>query len=150
MEVEHLFSPLSTLPDSSSQLFDSDKIIHSSPVRPNEDNQPTFHRQVKLLPYELREHCMIYFEEGLCGSLTVSALAKCADRRYRLPSVKSSDILTWVRVCLLVTDTHHPTTATSHCPHSYFSRSSNLDYTCEVLRPDSGLKSCPPIPTVGV
>ncbi|KAL8713925.1 MAG: hypothetical protein Q9220_002071 [cf. Caloplaca sp. 1 TL-2023] len=46
--------------------IDSGQTSSSSSTRPSlhYDQSPAF-RSVKLLPYELREHCIIYFEEGL-------------------------------------------------------------------------------------
>ena len=47
--------------------MESLKSISSSPPRPSQDNNslPKY-RTTKQLPFELREHCLIYFEEGLC------------------------------------------------------------------------------------
>lgn len=46
---------------------ESVKSISSSPSRPSQENNslPAY-RTIKRLPFELREHCLIYFEEGLC------------------------------------------------------------------------------------
>lgn len=66
MDIEPATSSLSPLSGRSPQTSQSAEANHSSPVQQSRDDQPTSHRQVKLLPYELREHCMIYFEEGLC------------------------------------------------------------------------------------
>ncbi|MCJ1462753.1 hypothetical protein MMC07_001356 [Pseudocyphellaria aurata] len=50
-------SPLSSQPHSETL---------SSPIRPSERHvDPPVYRSVKLLPFELREHCKIYFEETL-------------------------------------------------------------------------------------
>ena len=65
MDIEPVTSS-SPLSVSSPQSFQSAEVNHSPTVQQIRDDQPTFRRQVKLLPYELREHCMIYFEEGLC------------------------------------------------------------------------------------
>ena len=60
-------SSFSSLPPSSPLSFYSFKDFQSSPRRPNTtDPSPRQYRGIKRLPYELREHCMIYFEEGLC------------------------------------------------------------------------------------
>lgn len=52
---------------SSLSAMESLKSISSSPPRPSQDNNslPKY-RTTKQLPFELREHCLIYFEEGLC------------------------------------------------------------------------------------
>ena len=56
-----------SLPPSSPLSFHSIKDFHSSSQRPNTaDASLRQYRGVQRLPYELREHCMIYFEEGLC------------------------------------------------------------------------------------
>lgn len=68
MEVgaQTITSSLSAPPPSSSQSFHSARINGSSPRQPDASASPPDYRAAKTLPYELREHCMIYFEEGLC------------------------------------------------------------------------------------
>ena len=52
---------------------ESNNKMLSSPMKvlspPAEDNAANQSQSILSLPYELREHCVIYFEEGLCRSL---------------------------------------------------------------------------------
>lgn len=58
---------------SSPLSFASAAEIQSSPIRP--DTRPIrdlVYRPVKLLPFALREHCKIYFEESLCIAIAAN------------------------------------------------------------------------------
>jgi len=58
---------LTSIPTSSPLSFHSTKDVSSAFNGPNRaDAALRSYREVKRLSYELREHCMIYFEEGLC------------------------------------------------------------------------------------
>ncbi len=60
-------SSLTSIPTSSPLSFHSTKDVSSAFNGPNRaDAALRSYREVKRLSYELREHCMIYFEEGLC------------------------------------------------------------------------------------
>lgn len=66
------------MPPSASSSQDAIPSVHSiesSQSSSSSSTRPSIHleplptwRTAKLLPYELREHCIIYFEESLCGS----------------------------------------------------------------------------------
>lgn len=60
-------APLAVSPNSSPQSFQSARTIGSSPLKPSSiTNTPTpLYREVRNLPYELREQVTVYFEEGL-------------------------------------------------------------------------------------
>ena len=134
MDIEPVTSSLSPLGSSSPQTFQSAEVNHSPPVQQIGDDQPTFHRQVKSLPYELREHCMIYFEEGLCRLSKASADDPCADREYRLPSLEPPHSPPDFCSSLFSTDTGHPTAITAPGSDSYASSSSYLNYACQDFR----------------
>lgn len=60
---------LRSLPPTSSLTIPSSspsaKELDASPTTPNSSGHLPSYRAVRALPYELREHCTIYFEEGL-------------------------------------------------------------------------------------
>ena len=63
-------SSLTSIPTSSPLSVQSTKDLYFTPRRSNVADAPLeTYRKVTRLPYELREHCMIYFEEALCTPL---------------------------------------------------------------------------------
>ena len=50
---------------SNKMLFSPTDVL-SPPKQCAEDNAADQRQSIFSLPYELREHCVIYFEEGLC------------------------------------------------------------------------------------
>ncbi|KAL8873804.1 MAG: hypothetical protein Q9174_000790 [Haloplaca sp. 1 TL-2023] len=68
--------------------------IESSQSASSSSTRPSLHyealpdfRTVKPLPYELREHCIIYFEESLCLHLLTSALSPGATSASSRPAL---------------------------------------------------------------
>lgn len=114
MKTENLPPTSSLTLPSSSQ---SAKELDSSPTTSSASSHLPSYRAVKALPYELREHCMIYFEEGLycqalnlLTSLLTSGSASCNPLPAFIPPPQY--------IALIATLTVHPTLTT---------RAKNLD-----------------------
>jgi len=142
-------SSLHTLPEDSPQTSPSARTIGSSPVRtPTPNTPPPLYRQVRALPYELREHVMIYFEEGLCKEGR-SLLQLQLTRTSRLPSSKLSENTPHLWGDLLCFSARHPTAFATSCFDSYSSSTSYSDYTGQDCGPDRGREPCSSILTAG-
>ena len=140
---------MSILP-SSPQSFHSAKTIGSSPVQTPSPRTPTpLYRQIRLLPYELREYIQIYFEEGLCKHRTgafarilliyISRLSG-SDLPENHPNIGDN-----FRRC----PTGNTTTLATPCIHSYASNPSYFDHASKECRAYRSRKSCSPIPAIG-
>lgn len=79
-------SPLTSIPTSSPLSFHSSKEVFSASNGPDTAEAAPLrsYREVKHLSYELREHCMIYFEERLCMQFL--------QQTHILPNLTASDI----------------------------------------------------------
>ena len=101
--------PTSSLTIPSSSL--SARELDSSPTTANSNGHLYSYRAVKALPYELREHCMIYLEEGLYSqalnlltSLLISGSASSSPLPAFLPPPQY--------IALIATLAVHPTLTT--------------------------------------
>lgn len=96
-------SPLSSQPNTE---------ILSSPTRPNEGYlAPTIYRSVQLLPFELQEHCKIYFEETLYGQALKLLISLVASGNTSVPPLPAF-IPPPHHLALVATLAIHPTLTT--------------------------------------
>ena len=86
METREVSSSLPAPPESP-KSFRTAKTISSSLTQPNTSAPELVYRQVNKLPYELREVCRIYFEEGLCMSPETSARVALTDQMIKIPKL---------------------------------------------------------------
>lgn len=135
-------SSLSSLPSSSPLSIRSIKDVHSSPRRPDTaDDLPQPYRGVKRLPYELREHCMIYFEEELCMLLSSKIIVRFSNM-IRCPRPKSSNLPSNCRDLPQPPNPSFFTPFAASCASVNSSRSSPTHYTCEINGASRGCESC--------
>lgn len=123
----------------------SDRVIHSSPS-PSEATPQIWQppRLAKLLPYELQEHCLIYFEENLCTyeSLVPDHSLTCGHRHTSIESAVDSPNI-WL--CIFQPTASNPCTPVFPRSDRNINSPPYTDNPRQKSRSKTGLQSRPPV-----